>query len=164
MVELTGDLLAVHLRHRDVEYQDVGLQFLDPGQAFLAIGRLAHEFKFGRAAHQLPDGLPDQRMIVGQHNARRLHGLCIGTSMVTTVPRPRSVSSANRPPMNVIRSRSAASPTPIGARGGSPPGSKPVPWSTICRVICPSEPREVTLAAFTCACRATLINSSRTAR
>src|SRR5258706_14343425 len=158
MVQLTGDLLAVHLRHRDVEYQDVGLQFLDPGQAFLAIGRLAYQFKFGRAAQQLPDGLPDQRMIVGQHNARRLHGLCSGTSMVATVPRPRSVSSVNRPPRNVIRSRSAASPRPMGANGGSPPGTKTGPWAPNLRGIFPAPPPEGTLAASTRAWRAPLIN------
>ncbi len=75
MTQLPGDLFAIHLRHRNVEHQDVGLQFLDPCQTFFAVGRLADELEFRRTGDDVTDGLTDQRMIVGKNDTNGFHGM-----------------------------------------------------------------------------------------
>jgi len=41
MAKLSSDLFTVHLRHRDVEHENVGAQFFDARQAFFTASRLA---------------------------------------------------------------------------------------------------------------------------
>ena len=79
MAKLSSDLFTIHLRHRDVEHENVGAQFFDARQAFFTTGRLANEFKLWRAIHEMPDSLPNERMIVGKHDADRLHDRFKGT-------------------------------------------------------------------------------------
>src|SRR5882757_223300 len=109
---LAGDLFAVHLRHRDVEHENVGAQFLDARQAFFAIGGLSHQLELRRAADQMSNGLSNERMIVGEHDADGFHRPCMGTWMIAVVPRFCALSIRSVPPMYVIRSRMVASPRP----------------------------------------------------
>src|SRR6266702_3229210 len=112
MAKLPSDLFTIHLRHRDVEHENVGAQFFDARQAFFTTGRLAHQLEFRRAIHEMPDGFPNEGMIVGEHDADRPHARSKGTWIIAMVPRFRPLSICSVPPMYVIRSRIVASPRP----------------------------------------------------
>src|SRR3954470_5147447 len=116
-------LEAVHVRHAQVENDDVRTQLTHQLHRFAAIATFGHDLPSGMALEQRAHAAPDYAVIVDDHETERsaVHdgAPLSGTRARTSVPcAPDSISRT--PPSCCNRSRMPATPTP---RAPFPAGS-----------------------------------------
>jgi hypothetical protein len=85
------------MRHRDVEYRDVGAVHLREAQRFAAVGRDGDDVE-PCALENGPEALADDDVIVGEQQGQRHDWTLKGIIAITFVPRPGAEWIKNCPP------------------------------------------------------------------
>src|SRR5919204_636535 len=132
--DFARQLDAVHLRKLEIDDGDIRSQRVGETQAFLAVGRLAHDCDSRIVVEQLSEAAPEQGMVVGEEHTHRTVGhrqdqapAGRGTAQATITPAGRRPRISTLPPSNRARCRMPRVPWP-STRG---PGGKPTPSSLI---------------------------------
>src|SRR5262249_7875905 len=108
--------------HLHVQQDDVGVVLADQLDRVGTGGALGDDLEVLVGAEQLPEALPEQRVVIGDHQPDHAAGvvgqvsvLDSGSRTSTAVPTPISLEIVIVPPTSSSRSRIEMRPTPTGA-------------------------------------------------